>query len=302
MKINDLPINNYYLQCKVETTSTKKEILFLVYNDDVVIASQTVKIIDGTARFLFRVGQKKANKIRFYSSLSYNESINKTAKFSEIMITTFDKQKYVQYYEPQHFYVTTENSVAGLMGIPVTSGGNYVDENGQHWVSDYIDFSEGKIVRNIFRLSVDEMTNLFTWGVNKNAKDITGFYSYVNDIGKPSGLIANAVCDFLQFEKGIFGGYRLGAEYNLDGHVTMCVKTADLLDKDSDVITNKEAIVKFKEFAKGEAIYYVVSPYEELLTNEQLEYYKQLLMYKDSTIVENSENAHMSITYKATDN
>ena len=34
----------------------------------------------------------------------------------------------------------------GLFGIPVTSGGNYTDANGQQWICDYVDFEKGVYV------------------------------------------------------------------------------------------------------------------------------------------------------------
>lgn len=36
-----------------------------------------------------------------------------------------------------------------LPGIPVTSGGNYTDENGQQWVCDEVDFTSGKYVQRV---------------------------------------------------------------------------------------------------------------------------------------------------------
>ena len=37
----------------------------------------------------------------------------------------------------------------GLPGIPVSSGGNYTDENGQQWVCDEVDFAKGKYIQRI---------------------------------------------------------------------------------------------------------------------------------------------------------
>lgn len=50
---------------------------------------------------------------------------------------------FVPYVTPQQLPIPTPD---GLPGIPVTSGGNWTDENGQQWVSDVIDFGAlGKI-------------------------------------------------------------------------------------------------------------------------------------------------------------
>ena len=49
----------------------------------------------------------------------------------------------------------TINAPNGLRGIPVTSGGNYTDENGQQWICDEMDFSGGKHVRRIGEITFD---------------------------------------------------------------------------------------------------------------------------------------------------
>ena len=38
----------------------------------------------------------------------------------------------------------------GLPGIPVSSGGNYTDENGQQWVCDEVDFEKGVYIQRIY--------------------------------------------------------------------------------------------------------------------------------------------------------
>lgn len=59
--------------------------------------------------------------------------------FDELMVSL---QNYTNYqpYQFQSFIFSTPN---GLPGIPVDSGGNYTDENGQQWVCDTIDLDRG---------------------------------------------------------------------------------------------------------------------------------------------------------------
>lgn len=49
-------------------------------------------------------------------------------------------------YKDQSLTLSTPN---GLPGIPVKSGGNYTDEDGQQWVCDEIDFVRGKYIQRI---------------------------------------------------------------------------------------------------------------------------------------------------------
>lgn len=43
----------------------------------------------------------------------------------------------------------------GLPGIPVTSGGNYTDPQGQQWVCDEVDLEKGVRVQRIYKVDVD---------------------------------------------------------------------------------------------------------------------------------------------------
>lgn len=53
-------------------------------------------------------------------------------------------------YEPyRNGGTVTAQTPNGLPGIPVTSGGNYTDENGQMWVCDEIDFARCKYVKRL---------------------------------------------------------------------------------------------------------------------------------------------------------
>lgn len=46
----------------------------------------------------------------------------------------------------------------GLPGIPVTSGGNWVDENGQQWVSDVVDFQRGIRTQFLKKILFSDLT------------------------------------------------------------------------------------------------------------------------------------------------
>lgn len=59
---------------------------------------------------------------------------------------------YEPYHEPQSMSVTTPN---GLPGIPVTSGGNYTNENGQQWICDEVDLGRGVYVQRVDKGAFD---------------------------------------------------------------------------------------------------------------------------------------------------
>lgn len=60
-------------------------------------------------------------------------------------------------YREQHLTLPTPN---GLPGLPVTSGGNYTDQNGQQWVCDEIDLERGVKVQRVDKASFDNTKTL----------------------------------------------------------------------------------------------------------------------------------------------
>ena len=72
-------------------------------------------------------------------------------------------------YEPYREQLLTLPTPNGLPGIPVTSGGNYTDQNGQQWVCDEVDLEIGvKVQRvNIVDLSTCTITGITNLAVTK---------------------------------------------------------------------------------------------------------------------------------------
>ena len=63
-----------------------------------------------------------------------------------------ESTSYEPYHEPQSMSVTTPN---GLPGIPVSSGGNYTDENGQQWICDEVDLGRGVYAQRVDKGAFD---------------------------------------------------------------------------------------------------------------------------------------------------
>ena len=70
----------------------------------------------------------------------YTQEIELSGDSGKINLLIADGQ------EEQTLIISTPN---GLLGLPVDSGGNYTDSNGQQWVCDEIDFVRGKYIQRI---------------------------------------------------------------------------------------------------------------------------------------------------------
>lgn len=63
-------------------------------------------------------------------------------------------------YEPYREQLLTLPTHNGLPGIPVTSGGNYTDQNGQQWVCDEVDLERGAKVQRVDKAAFDSTKTL----------------------------------------------------------------------------------------------------------------------------------------------
>lgn len=78
------------------------------------------------------------------------------AAFSELMVSLDSSTAYSPYREQ----LLTLPTPTGLPGIPVTSGGNYTDQNGQQWVCDEVDLGRCVKVQRIDKGAFDSTKTL----------------------------------------------------------------------------------------------------------------------------------------------
>ena len=88
----------------------------------------------------------------------------------------------------------------GLPGIPVTSGGNYTDENGQQWVCDELDLERGVKVQ---RVRIKALSPDITWLYRKTNSGNNNFQTRIYNadvalIGKP------CFCNILRYTSNIW--------------------------------------------------------------------------------------------------
>ena len=86
------------------------------------------------------------NKINLAMSLQEGQSYNFAIKIS-IWLEKLDA------YEPYTGQSLTVSTPNGLPGIPVDSGGNYTDADGQQWVCDEVDFARGVYVQRVQKIA-----------------------------------------------------------------------------------------------------------------------------------------------------
>ena len=177
-------------------------------------------------------------------------------------------------YSPYHEQLLTLPTPNGLPGIPVTSGGNYTDQNGQQWVCDEVDLERGvKVQRvNIVDLSTCVITGTTNLAVTKRLA--------IRLPLKGRDYKTEALCNKLQF---------------------LVSFTKDTLHFYVDVSSAQVFIhISAKTPEEGEYIlfYALATPIETPLTPAEIAAYKALTAYAPDTVVQASDGAGVKLEYQ----
>ena len=193
----------------------------------------------------------------------------------------------------QVFVTSTPN---GLPGIPVSSGGNYTDSDGQQWICDEIDLARGMYVQRIAQYqvssvretSIKETTNGIKWAYGVEVKD-SALHTYM---GKAVNYILNN--KFPMVEQATEDMESVGTIMTAYGH-------ADFLEFRFRLMKSEYADKAAVEAAiTGTVIYYLLAePIETKLTAEEIAAFADLHSYKPNTTIYNDAGAFMAAEYVA---
>ena len=191
--------------------------------------------------------------------------------YGEQVIATVSKPATYSPYREQLLTLPTPN---GLPGIPVTSGGNYTDQNGQQWVCDEVDLERGVKVQRVN--AVDLSTCVITGATN---------------LATTKRLAIRLPLK--------------GKDYQVKA---LCNRLPYLVSFTSDTIhfyvdTNNAQVfipIGAKNPEEGEYIlfYALATPIETPLTPAEIAAYKALTTYAPDTVVQASDGAGVKLEYQ----
>ena len=176
-------------------------------------------------------------------------------------------------YSPYREQLLTLPTPTGLPGIPVTSGGNYTDPQGQRWVCDEVDLERGVKIQNNGSAQVNTK--------NGYAGETYRLDVPINEEGKDGSFACIiSVTPFVTWNSCV-------AKKNL--YLKKIPKT------DGSFYTGEE----LKALALDvDVIYQLATPIETPLTPAELAAYKALTAYAPDTVVQASDGAGLEATYK----
>lgn len=192
-------------------------------------------------------------------------------------------------YEPYREQLLTLPTPNGLPGIPVASGGNYTDPQGQQWVCDEVDLERGVKVQ---RVKVKELNPNDKWAYRKLDSGNTNFQvrMYNADIainGKP------CFCNILPFKNVIWDDniQNLPKIYANNQEITVSFPP-------SSEYSSLESFKQLLTDVKSVIYYALATPIETPLTPAEIAAYKALTAYAPDTVVQASDGAGVKLEYQ----
>ena len=185
----------------------------------------------------------------------------------------------------------------GLPGIPVTSGGNYTDPQGQQWVCDEVDLERGMKVQRVKVLNLldaNGFDNNGTWHINAKTYFGAGT-SYIPMVWYDS--ITKCLCTTFPVQ---MTSYSTGSNADLSLYYsetgdTISLKSA-LFEPKGQSATLNEAKAWFTTHPTY--LYVPIEPIETPLTPAELAAYKALTTYAPDTVVQASDGAGVKLEYQ----
>lgn len=176
-------------------------------------------------------------------------------------------------------------SALPLCGIPVDSGGNYTDSNGQQWICDYVDFEKGVKVQRVERFVANEFAEDYIDTVNNQmlcSAKLTNL-PVKNDINTKINAISNKL-----EEKSP------GKLYNEVGSAFCFISSGRVRVTLKGVTTTAELNATLGEVV---FIYPLATQIETPLTEAELQDYRQLQTFNGITNISNDGGADMDVKY-----
>ena len=204
-------------------------------------------------------------------------------------------------YEPYKSKIATIPTPNGLAGIPVDSGGNYTDENGQQWICDeivkYADGS-GEYVKRISKRIIDGVNNKCNY-VNPSLAGKTETLVQIN-----FGVNAEWIDSYLPqlkvlLDRGIFFIYSGASScfrYGLrrDPSTGVCCYYIGTGEGVTDIETANTWLQN-----NPVTLYYAINPITTPLTEEQLSELLKLKTFYPITNISNDFDCGMKVKYIA---
>lgn len=191
----------------------------------------------------------------------------------------------------------------GLPGIPVTSGGNYTDADGQQWVCDEIDFARGKYVQRFKMLEFDGTED---WKHQSTIGSAFRFTLSIDNLKSPPNN--TSLANVMSTHYPTISGAQVNEE-----NQGISVTTTPWISIFDKIYGNKpasEALNDWKSYLSAQkaagtpvkVVYELETPVETDIPGETIEAYESLTTYAPVTniMTDSTPSAGIEVEYTST--
>lgn len=272
-----LPAGDYYFSCRAVSNDTDADTCLIAFLSEGFFPGAFIQVGQiYCTRDEYKTKQvtltSPISRIALYASSTSGNSTGDEATFNNIMLSVIPNSTFEGYNTVQTVTIATPN---GLRGVPVDSGGNYTDTNGQEWVCDEIDLARGLYIR---RTSLQTITDFSgADGLNYDGVGTSCHVTINESVRSDVGLCSNFVVETEATTTGWFNLDNNEATFNLSGELT--------LDE------WKSSMTQIAPTILGA----LITPIETPLTGPEIEACKALTSKKPITTVMNNAGAEMVV-------
>lgn len=194
-------------------------------------------------------------------------------------------------YEPYKEQTLTVSAPNGLPGIPVTSGGNYTDGNGQQWLCDEVDFEKGVYVQRVGK-NVVKPENIT--GVDNSYVSIGGAFCKVKIDSTALGINTEP-CVLSDYAKNIANNDR---NTFVEGYRCYIPWKGNEMYFRFPVSIGEVTVEYARTVFNGANVTYLLAEEKTIpLSAEQLAAFAALHTYQSNTTVFNDSGAYTEVKY-----
>lgn len=190
-------------------------------------------------------------------------------------------------YEPYREQLLTLPTPIGLPGIPVTSGGNYTDPNGQQWVCDEVDLDKGVKVQRVkeYKFSTSD-----GFVIEQISLGLARFNIAIDDVlSADTGTSASgALCSALPLGSK-------GSSYHKANVFTITNRRFYI---NIENITSLGLLQQYLQQTPMTLTAILATPIETPLTPAEIAAYKALTAYGPDTVVQAGDGAGVKLEYQ----
>lgn len=190
-------------------------------------------------------------------------------------------------YSPYREQLLTLPTPNGLPGIPVTSGGNYTDQNGQQWVCDEVDLERGVKVQRV------KSRRILSSEVNDALLGVSSCYIIEQNIARPANnrQIGHLMCTHLEcvsWSSAVDNGVQGICAISNQPYIGITIQGLKSANEYKDFIDKNEVGIAYQ----------LAAPIETPLTPDEIAAYKALIAYGPDTVVQASDGAGVKLKYQ----